>query len=279
MAELENDQLTDGRGRPLTSEYVEAAVAEVGSDEVRIYETRAEFPLRARSDAPPDVEVLVFDVLGTVVDERGSLAAVCRTALASAGAPTEWGEELATAWLDRLADLLVDITAGRSAWQRMEVLNRHALRQAAAALRVPLDGGALDELAAVGLRPQPWPDAVAALTALSERFVVVALSNAMTSTLAELSCRNGLRWHAVISAELARTYKPAPEVYRLALDLLGVEPGQALMVAAHPWDLRAAAAQGMRTAFVVRPGEGEPGPNDMFDAEATDLTQLVSMLR
>ena len=87
-----------------------------------------------------------------------------------------------------------------------------------------------------------------------------------------------LAWHGVLSAELIKTYKPDPAVYRLALDTLGGEARRTLMVAAHPWDLRAAAGQGIRTAFVSRPGEGVPAPNDRFDLYAESLGDLAEQL-
>ena len=50
------------------------------------------------------------------------------------------------------------------------------------------------------------------------------------------------------------------------------------MVAAHPWDLRAAASQGMRTAFVSRVGEGVHAPYDRFDVYAESLEDLAEQL-
>jgi 2-haloacid dehalogenase len=87
-----------------------------------------------------------------------------------------------------------------------------------------------------------------------------------------------LAWHGVLSAESVKTYKPDPAVYRHALDTLGREARRRLMVAAHPWDLRAAAVQGMRTAFVSRPGEGVPAPHDRFDLYAESLADLAVQL-
>ncbi len=107
---------------------------------------------------------------------------------------------------------------------------------------------------------------------------MVALSNADLAQLADLSAAGGLAWHCVLSAELARTYKPDPAVYRLALDVLDLDPQQTMMVAAHPWDLRAAAEHGMRSAYVSRPGEGVPAADDHFDVYARDLADLASIL-
>ena len=122
-----------------------------------------------------------------------------------------------------------------------------------------LPAEAVRRLGLVGHRLRPWPDAAAALAALARRFTVVALSNGNLSMLASVSARGGLTWHAVLSAELVGARKPDPAVYRFALDRLALDPARTLMVAAHPWDLRAAAACGLRTAYIERAGEGRAG--------------------
>jgi 2-haloacid dehalogenase len=116
------------------------------------------------------------------------------------------------------------------------------------------------------------------LHALAGRFTVVALSNASLAQLASMSAAGGLAWHCVLSAELTRAYKPDPSVYRMALDLLGLDPRHTMMIAAHPWDLRAAAGHGMRTGYVARPGEGTPAADDQFEVHATDLADLAEQL-
>jgi 2-haloacid dehalogenase len=96
--------------------------------------------------------------------------------------------------------------------------------------------------------------------------------------LADLFSAGGLTWHCVVSGEMMHACKPDPAVYRFALDRLALDPHRVLMVAAHPWDLRAAAAQGMRTAFVDRAGEGVPEPSDTFDFTAPGLADLAALL-
>jgi 2-haloacid dehalogenase len=87
-----------------------------------------------------------------------------------------------------------------------------------------------------------------------------------------------LTWHCVLSGEMVHAYKPDPAVYRLALDRLALDPRRTLMVAAHPWDLRAAAAQGLHTAYIQRAGEGVPEPSDRFDLAVPDLAALAAGL-
>jgi 2-haloacid dehalogenase len=226
---------------------------------------------------PAGIRTLLFDVLGTVVDEAGSIVAETSAALAAEGADPGRGPGLAQEWAHRTDALTAQLAAGEAPWRSNDALRRAALHEAAAA---DLDGLALevfDDLALVGHRLRPWPDSAAALHALAGTFTVVALSNADLAQLADMSAAGGLAWHCVLSAELARTCKPDPAVYRMALDLLDLDPRQTMMVAAHPWDLRAAAAHGMRTAYVSRPGEGIPAPDDSFDVTAADLADLAAL--
>jgi 2-haloacid dehalogenase len=234
-----------------------------------------------------DVETLVFDVLGTVVDEAGSMRADLAVALnqADAGqqvdAPDQAGaaqqaEALSAAWARRFGTLVSAIGAG-APWRSTDDLNAEALAD------VLRDGPQLPEatvrqLGLAGHRLRPWPDAQAALARLAGRFTIVALSNGNLSMLTDLFAAGGLTWHCVLSGELVRAYKPDPAVYRLAIDKLALDPRRTLMVAAHPWDLRAAASHGLRTAYIQRASEGVPAPSDTFDLTAPDLAALATRL-
>jgi 2-haloacid dehalogenase len=222
-----------------------------------------------------EIDTLLFDTLGTVVDEAGSMRAELTAALDQVGAGQR-APELAAAWEARFADLVSSIVAG-APWQSTDDLNAQALAD------VLRDGPVLPpatmrELGLVGHRLRPWPDARDALRRLASRFAIVALSNGNLSMLTDLFAAGGLTWHGVLSGELVHAYKPDPSVYQLALDRLALDPQRTLMVAAHPWDLRAAVALGLRTAYIERAGEGLPDPSDAFDLSVPDLAALASRL-
>jgi 2-haloacid dehalogenase len=235
-----------------------------------------------------EVDVLLFDVLGTVVDEAGSMRTELATALgqacagraevgvSQAGAGPRRAEELAAAWAERFAALVALIREG-APWQSTDELNARAL---ADVLRdgPPLPEVAVRQLALAGHRLRPWPDAVAALQRLAQRFTIVALSNGNLSMLTDLFAGAGLTWHGVLSGEMVHAYKPDPAVYRLAIERLSLDPRRTLMVAAHPWDLRAASLHGLRTAYIQRAGEGEPEPSDRFSLTVPDLAALAAHL-
>jgi 2-haloacid dehalogenase len=251
-------------------------------------------PDSPRPSAWSGVRTLVFDVLGTVVDESGSIAEQVTAALAAAGADPAGGPALAARWNDRVDALTSQAAAGRVPWRSNDELRRAALVETLAPTRpadapapaagavgagvASLGAAALEELALAGHRLRPWPDSGPALRVLARSFTVVALSNASLAQLANMFAAGGLTWHGVLSGELVQAYKPDPAVYQLAIRLLGLDPAETMMVAAHPWDLRAAAGHGLRTAYVARPGEGAPEPGDRFDVRAGDLAELAAML-
>ncbi|WP_428957526.1 haloacid dehalogenase type II [Streptomyces sp. cg35] len=222
-----------------------------------------------------DIEAVVFDVLGTMVDEPGGLRAAVREAVPDADAASV--DSLLTVWQEHVEHEQRRIEDGGRAYANSEVIDREAARRVAgrAGLTDPV---AVERLATASRRLDPWADSVDALARLARSLPVLGLSNAGRVTLLRLDAHAGLRWHLALSAEDARAYKPAPEVYRLALDAAGCPPERVLMVAAHAWDLRGAQAVGMRTAYVERPVGDPPGASDTFDLRVGGLDELVTAL-
>ncbi|MFC7876278.1 HAD-IA family hydrolase [Isoptericola sp. NPDC057391] len=227
--------------------------------------------------------VLVLDVLGTLVDQAGSLVSQVHEA---AGLDADAARDVVATWLGRVADRERAVVEGRRAFAPSGVLDREVLAGLAAEGALP--ASVVDRLATAAERLRPWPDSVAGVAALARDFTVLGLSNADRRTLAALRAGAGLRWHGALSAQDVGTYKPAPGIYAAAVAAAGeaLAPGRAdgpvavepVMVAAHAWDLRAAAAAGMRTAYVPRPQGDDPRADDAFDLHAVDLADLHDRL-
>ncbi|MFF4354641.1 haloacid dehalogenase type II [Streptomyces sp. NPDC001530] len=222
-----------------------------------------------------DIEVVVFDVLGTMVDEPGGLRAAIRDAVP---APDDASvDQLLTVWQEHVEHEQQRIEEESRAYANTEIIDREAAQRVAdcAGLTDPV---AIERLATAGQRLKPWDDSPAGLTRLARRFPVLGLSNASRATLLRLNAYAGLRWHQACSAEDAQAYKPAPEVYQLAVDAAGCPAERVLMVAAHAWDLRGAQAVGMRTAYVRRPVGDPPKRTDTFNWRSNSLDELVAAL-
>jgi 2-haloacid dehalogenase len=227
---------------------------------------------------PRRIRTLIFDVLGTVVDEAGSITAELSTVIVGPGRGPQ-AAAVASTWSQQLESMLDQVAGGYAAWQSNDELRRAALQEALRAHAITnLPASAVEELAMVGHRLRPWPDSSRALQDLARSYALVALSNADLAQLVDMFSAGGLAWHGIASGELVRSYKPDPAVYRMALDRFALNPQETMMVAAHPWDLRAAATHGLRTAYVARPGEGVLDPTDHFDIQADGLAHLATLL-
>ena len=223
----------------------------------------------------PQTDALVFDVLGTLVDEPAGIRTGIRALDPSLDASRT--EELLSVWQQHIEREQRRILDGDRPYATSDTFDREAARLVAEAAKVD-DPDAVAELALAGRRLPPWPDTVGGLARLAGRFPLIGLSNASRAALLGIDEHAGLRWHQSLSAEDARTYKPDPAVYRLALAVAQRPPERLLMVAAHAWDLRAAQSLGLRTAYVHRPAADPPTAADRFDLHATSLDDLAAQL-
>jgi len=231
-----------------------------------------------------DVEAMTFDVFGTVVDWRSSIIREGEQLTVRTGIEVDW-PRFADAWRAGYGPAMRRVRSGELPWTRIDDLHRMILDGLIPEFGLTaLDEAARDDLNRVWQRLSPWPDTVSGLTRLRTRYVLASLSNGNVALLVNMAKHSGLPWDAVLSAELAHQYKPDPEVYLTAADLLGLEPEQVMMVAAHKGDLRAAAALGFKTAYVPRPLEYGPDreidttPDPSFDVNATDFNGLADRL-
>lgn len=223
----------------------------------------------------PEIDAIVFDVLGTLVDEPAGIRAGIRALDASLDDPTV--DHLLSSWQQHVEREQRRIGDGDRSYVTGDVLDGEAARLVADAAGVD-DPGAVAALVRSSRQLPPWPDSVAGLDRLAARFPLIGLSNASRTALLELNSHAGLRWHQALSAADAEAYKPDPAVYRLAVTVSGRPPERLLMVAAHAWDLRGAQAVGLRTAYVARPVGDPPAPTDRFDLHADGLADLADRL-
>ena len=234
-------------------------------------------------DSLREVKALLFDVFGTLVDWRSSIAREARQILAPHGVDADW-EVFADAWREQYQPAMEAVRSGGIAFCKLDALHRRNLD-------IVLHSFGLDrisEAARVQLnlawhRLDAWPDAAEGLARLRTKFRVAPCSNGNISLMADLARRNGLIWDAILGAEVARDYKPKPVVYLASAAAFDCMPHEAMMVAAHSSDLAAAAACGLRTAFIARPDEHGPGrgeacANVPVDVSAVSLVDLACRL-
>jgi len=224
------------------------------------------------------VQALVFDVFGTLVDWRSGITGAFR----SSGVPGD-PEELADAWRERYVPIMLEVNAGQRPWGNFDELHLATLDDLLSERGLAVSDEDRYRLVRAWHTLEPWPDVRAGLQLLRGRFVTAAVSNGHTALLVDLARHGSLRFDCLLSAELARAYKPAPEVYLTAARLLCLDPSELMMVAAHPSDLTAARRAGLRSAFIDRPleyGRGSAAREDPdADVSVGDVQELTTLLQ
>ncbi|MGE3806064.1 MAG: haloacid dehalogenase type II [Gemmataceae bacterium] len=236
------------------------------------------------SELARQVKVLFFDVFGTVVDWRGSVAREAAAFFAPRGIDRDW-LQFAERWRARYQPAMERVRCGERPFVPLDALHRENLLDLLAEFDLHgLQDAEIDQLNLAWHRLDPWPDAVAGLATLKRRFIIAPCSNGNIALMVNMAKRAGLPWDVILGAEVARVYKPQPECYLGSCAALNNPPGEVMMVAAHNDDLRAASRCGLRTAFVARPLEHGPGqradlkPEDVFDLTAFDFLDLADQL-
>jgi 2-haloacid dehalogenase len=208
------------------------------------------------ANEPNDIKALTFDVFGTVVDWHGSVAREVRALAARKGLRVN-AVKFTKAWRAGYRPAMDRVRNGELPWTKIDVLHRMILDDLLRQFKIAdaLTEEEKADLNRVWHRLKPWPDAVRGLKRLKSKYIISTLSNGNTGLLVNLAKFGGLPWDVILSSETFHHFKPDPEMYLGAADVLDLQPSQVMMVASHKHDLRAAAQNGLKTAFIKRPHE------------------------
>ncbi|WP_204114071.1 haloacid dehalogenase type II [Shimia biformata] len=222
-------------------------------------------------------KALIFDVFGTCVDWRSSVARDVAAALPGVDALA-----FADAWRGEYDPAMARVRDGNRGYVALDVLHRENLDRVAK--RFGVDPGNPDALNQAWERLTPWPDVVPGLTRLRRRAIIAPCSNGSIALMTRLARFAGLPWDCILGADIAQDYKPNPSVYLASCAALRLPPDEVMMVAAHNNDLVAARAAGLQTAFVLRRSEHGPdqetdlSPTDNWDIIANDFNEVAAIL-
>ena len=220
------------------------------------------------------IKAIVFDTFGTVVDWRSSITADFRAFGKQKAIDISW-DALVDEWKAAYRPGMDAVRSGVCPWTNVGEIYRSKLDAILPKYGIDtLTEGEKTYLTRVWHRLNPWPDSVAGLIRLKKQYVISTLSNADVDCLVDMAKSAGLPWDVILCAEIFRHYKPDPEVYLGAIELLNLKPHEVMLVAAHNYDLRAARSHGMRTGFVLRPTEY--GPNQSTDLKAEEDWDIVT---
>jgi 2-haloacid dehalogenase len=222
----------------------------------------------------PKLRALVFDAYGTLFDVH-SIAASCEALWPGAG------QRLSSLWRTKQLEYTWQLSLMRH-YRDFGSVTEDALRYACAALGLSLGEQALDRLRKAYLVLSPFPEVGEVLAALQkEKLRLAILSNGSPAMLLPLVKNAGMRdaFRAVISVDAVRIYKPAPAVYRLAVQKLGAPKSAIGFVSSNGWDACGAKAFGFRTFWVNRGGAPLDALGPVPDQVIEDLRGLPAAIR
>jgi 2-haloacid dehalogenase len=230
------------------------------------------------------IRLLIFDVFGTLVDWRRSVAEHAQRWLQPLGVHDDW-LAFANAWRAHYQPAMTNVRSGQRPFCKLDLLHRLNLDVVLAERghAAQVDEATRQALNLAWHQLDAWPDVGEGLALLRQQHRIAPCSNGNVSLMADLARHNAWHWDAILGAEWARDYKPQPVVYQAAAAAFDCAPHEVLMVAAHSDDLAAAADCGLRTAHVARPDECGPGlgearPRVAVDLAVGDLRELAQRL-
>jgi 2-haloacid dehalogenase len=245
-------------------------------------------PSKALAQAQPGasangVKALVYDVFGTCVDWRNGVARDAERILKPLGYNINW-LAFADAWRALYQPTMEEVRSGRTPFIKLDILHRRMLDQIRPKFGLTkLDSKVADDLNLAWHRLDAWPDVPPGFARLHKKFILAPCSNGNIALMVDIGRRNNLPWDTILGSEIARDFKPKPDVYLMSAAALNLRPDEVMMCAAHSDDLRSAASNGLRTAHIARPGENGPGtgesaPRVPVDFAATSMIDLADKL-
>lgn len=211
----------------------------------------------------------------------------CKPFLARHAAAEIDAKDFADAWIGRYDASVEAVRTGNRPFVTLDLLNLENLKETLEAFDVTpvkIAQADLQQLNLAWHRLQPWPDSAAGISRLKEHFIVAPLSDGHTRLMINVARHGKLLWDTVLDADVSHAYKPMPEVYVRACELAGVAPGNAMLIAAHDYDLNAARNCGLKTGYVTRTNANDPSKpansplSNNWDCQACDLLGICGRI-
>jgi len=233
----------------------------------------------------PQIKALLFDVFGTVVDWRTGVSSVA-TKLQKKYKIKFDSSEFADSWRAEYQPAMEEVRSGRRQFIILDELHRENLSRIKKKYQLDLITEEDEDKLIKSWHQLPgWPDSTEGLKRLKKRFTIASQSNGNVALIVNMAKHSDLPWDVVLGAEVVKHYKPTPDSYKVACNMLGLNTNECMMVAAHNSDLKAARDQGLKTAFVLREKEHGPlqttdlKPDTEWDYVCKDFIDLAKKLQ
>ncbi|KAI9306272.1 haloacid dehalogenase, type II [Cunninghamella echinulata] len=235
-----------------------------------------------------EIKVIFFDVFGTVVDWYTGVSQQINTIVKETQVDLDV-EAFTLAWRRKYSSSINQVNQGIKEWATVDSLQRTSLNELMDEYKIDKNKWneeTREKLILAWHFLPPWDDSIKGLSRLRQQYTLSTLSNGGMKLLVDMVKAAHLPFDCILSAELAKAYKPTSKTYLTMAALLDAQPHQCLMVACHKYDIEAAHQLGFHTAFIERPLENGPGRStDTFDEvikecdfKVKKLTELADKL-
>ena len=171
------------------------------------------------------VKALFFDVFGTLVDWRTSIAREAEIVLKPLGHALDW-LAFADAWRGEYQGAMDQVRDGHIPFVKLDVLHRQNLDKVMARSASRRRKRCCATSISPGTGSMPGPTCRPGLARLKRRLWLAPVSNGNISLMVDLARRNGMPWDAILGSEIAGDYKPKPRVYLRACEAFDLPPGR-----------------------------------------------------
>ena len=221
------------------------------------------------------IKATIFDVFGTIVDWRTSIAKIATAAFTERNVDCD-GFQFADYWRGQYDPAMDKIRTGKRGYVALDEIHFENLEQTLVhfSLKDTFNRQEKNYLNEGWEKLTPWSDVVDGLHKLKSQTIIAPCSNGSIALMTRLAKFGALPWDCILGADLAQNYKPHPSVYRTCCEALRLEPEEVMMVACHNNDLAAARASGLKTGFIARPTEH--GPHQTIDLSAEDNWDIIA---
>ncbi len=218
-------------------------------------------------------KVLFFDVNETLLDLTPLKEQVVEV--------LHGNEDLLSLWFSTMLHYsLVTTASGR--YEDFGVIGAAALQMVGANNNIDISENKARDIVVNGLRDLPaHPEVKSALNQLRESgYQLVAFTNGSIEGVKKQFENAGLTdyFDERLSVEDVGKFKPFRETYDWAANKMGVAPNEAMLIAAHGWDVAGALWAGWRAAFVSRPGQQTFPLAPETEIYQPDLQQVADIL-
>ncbi len=224
-------------------------------------------------------EVVSFDCYGTLIDWESGILPVLRQLLSNREIDLSDDRTL-----ELFAEFESELEKDKNNYIKYRQILQEVVEKLSQRFNFEPTETELNSLAESVKNWQPFPDTVAALQALKQKYKLAIISNIDDDLFAGTAKHLQVEFDWVITAEQVRSYKPSIRNFEIALETMGIAPEKLLHVAQSVYhDIVPAASMGISTVWVNRrhdkTGFGATLPaNGKPDFEVPDLQTLVEAI-